>query len=209
MVAYYRIQGGMQAVGDGFNSIVSLSKATGMTPGKPWPSGATTAYARHHLLTTFEERGHTSSAPPCCTLSHSTYWVSRVLTRITVDPGAGSTEWPEGAVTICSNATAAAADYPVRYLQRLTVPKETVRTIINKMRSEDIYAHISHFPSSDHRSAALARQASQLYLLLYYDPELLQVHPRTPSKPVVRFGCSGACQRCLPPVEQHLRTHSM
>lgn len=39
VVAYYRMQGGMQAVGDKFNSIVSLSKATGMTPGKPWPSG--------------------------------------------------------------------------------------------------------------------------------------------------------------------------
>lgn len=86
-----------------------------------------------------------------------------------------------------SGATAA-ADYPVRYLQRLPIPWQVVRTIINKMRSEDIYAHISHFPSSEHRSAALARQASQLYLLLYYDPELLQVC----SSPVVTTMCTSS-----------------
>lgn len=68
--------------------------------------------------------------------------------------------WPEG--------------YPSRLLQRLPVSRAVVRTVISKMRSEDIYSNIAHYPSAEHRSTALSRQAAELYLLLLYDPELLQ-----------------------------------
>jgi len=44
---------------------------------------------------------------------------------------------------------------------------------IGRLRSDDIYSQITAYPNPDHRSTALATQASMLYVILYFAPELL------------------------------------
>ena len=45
--------------------------------------------------------------------------------------------------------------------------------VIGRLRSDDIYNQISAYPLPEHRSTALATQASMLYVILYFDPEIL------------------------------------
>lgn len=45
--------------------------------------------------------------------------------------------------------------------------------VIGRLRSDDIYNQISAYPFPEHRSTALATQASMLYVILYFDPEIL------------------------------------
>ena len=44
---------------------------------------------------------------------------------------------------------------------------------ISRLRSDDIYNQIPAYPNPDHRSTALATQASMLYVILYFAPEIL------------------------------------
>lgn len=46
--------------------------------------------------------------------------------------------------------------------------------VIGRLRSDDIYNQISAYPLPEHRSTALATQASMLYVILYFEPEILQ-----------------------------------
>ena len=46
--------------------------------------------------------------------------------------------------------------------------------IIGRLRTDDIYNLISEYPNPEHRSTALATQASMLYVMLYFAPEILQ-----------------------------------
>ena len=52
-------------------------------------------------------------------------------------------------------------------------PHAVVLMIIGRLQADDIYNHTSAFPAPEHRSIALATQASMLYVLLYFAPELL------------------------------------
>jgi len=45
--------------------------------------------------------------------------------------------------------------------------------IIGRLRSDDVYNQISAYPLPEHRSTALATQASMLYVILYFMPEIL------------------------------------
>ena len=45
--------------------------------------------------------------------------------------------------------------------------------VIGRLRSDDLYNQISAYPFPEHRSTALATQASMLYIILYFAPELL------------------------------------
>ena len=45
--------------------------------------------------------------------------------------------------------------------------------VIGRLRSDDIYNQIKAYPAPEHRSTALATQASMLYILLYFEPEIL------------------------------------
>lgn len=45
--------------------------------------------------------------------------------------------------------------------------------VIGRLRSDDIYNQISAYPLPEHRSTALATQACMLYVILYFDPEIL------------------------------------
>jgi WASH complex subunit strumpellin len=44
--------------------------------------------------------------------------------------------------------------------------------IIARLRSDDIYVQMAYWPNPEHRSTALANQASMLYILLYFLPEV-------------------------------------
>ena len=45
--------------------------------------------------------------------------------------------------------------------------------VIGRLRSDDIYNQISAYPFPEHRSTALATQASMLYVILYFAPDML------------------------------------
>ena len=45
--------------------------------------------------------------------------------------------------------------------------------VLGRLRSDDLYNQISAYPLPEQRSTALATQASMLYVVLYFSPELL------------------------------------
>eukprot|EP00762_Andalucia_godoyi_P005753 ANDGO_06428.mRNA.1 WASH complex subunit strumpellin homolog len=63
--------------------------------------------------------------------------------------------------------------YPDDFFARYTIPQNMVLMIIGRMRSDDIYQQMSYYPDPDHRSTALANQASMLFVLLYFVPNVL------------------------------------
>eukprot|EP00771_Trimastix_marina_P004021 gnl/Trimastix_PCT/750.p1 GENE.gnl/Trimastix_PCT/750~~gnl/Trimastix_PCT/750.p1 ORF type:complete len:1166 (-),score=486.01 gnl/Trimastix_PCT/750:907-4029(-) len=66
------------------------------------------------------------------------------------------------------------ANYPEDYFARMTLPRPVIQLILGRLRSDDIYNQIANFPQPEHRSTALASQASMLYIILFFAPELLQ-----------------------------------
>lgn len=57
--------------------------------------------------------------------------------------------------------------------RRVPVDEEFINMVIGRLRSDDIYNQIASYPLPEHRSTALAMQASMLYILLYFEPEIL------------------------------------
>ena len=53
------------------------------------------------------------------------------------------------------------------------MPKTFVSMVIGRLRSDDVYNQITAYPLPEHRSTALATQASMLYVILYFMPEIL------------------------------------
>ena len=41
------------------------------------------------------------------------------------------------------------------------------------LRSDDVYNQMSNYPLPEHRSVALSTQASMLYIILYFAPDIL------------------------------------
>ncbi|XP_020632450.1 WASH complex subunit 5-like [Orbicella faveolata] len=64
--------------------------------------------------------------------------------------------------------------YPEDYFQRISVPDSFVDMLIGRLRSDDVYNQISAYPLPEHRSTALATQASMLYVILFFAPDILQ-----------------------------------
>ena len=50
------------------------------------------------------------------------------------------------------------AGYPESFLARLPVPHDVIGPLLSRLRSDDVYAQILHYPSPEHRSTALAQQ---------------------------------------------------
>ncbi|KAK3754472.1 hypothetical protein QZH41_018991, partial [Actinostola sp. cb2023] len=65
------------------------------------------------------------------------------------------------------------AKYPEDYFSRVPVSETFVDMLIGRLRSDDIYNQISAYPLPEHRSTALATQASMLYVILYFAPDIL------------------------------------
>lgn len=66
------------------------------------------------------------------------------------------------------------ANYPEDFFRRYPIPRTFIQMIIGRLRTDDIYNLISEYPNPEHRSTALATQASMLYVMLYFAPEILQ-----------------------------------
>ncbi|XP_077866142.1 WASH complex subunit 5-like [Saccoglossus kowalevskii] len=64
-------------------------------------------------------------------------------------------------------------NYPESYFLRVPINRQFVSMLIGRLRSDDIYNQISAYPFPEHRSTALATQASMLYVILYFAPEIL------------------------------------
>ena len=56
---------------------------------------------------------------------------------------------------------------------RVPISRQYINMVIGRLRSDDLYNQISAYPFPEHRSTALATQASMLYIILYFAPELL------------------------------------
>ena len=68
-------------------------------------------------------------------------------------------------------------NYPEEYFARFEIDQEVLLNVLGRLRSDDMYNQRAAFPSPDHRSAAFGGQASQLYVVLYFVPEILhQAH---------------------------------
>jgi len=65
-------------------------------------------------------------------------------------------------------------NYPEEYFRRYPIPRTFILMVIGRMRTDDIYNMVSEYPNPEHRSTALATQASMLYVMLYFAPEILQ-----------------------------------
>ena len=70
-------------------------------------------------------------------------------------------------------------DYLGRLPRKLGLPHQLVLMMIDRLRSEDMYAQIPSYPMPQHRSTALATQARMLYVLLYFAPEVLDEQHHT------------------------------
>lgn len=64
-------------------------------------------------------------------------------------------------------------NYPEVYFERFPVPSRVTHKLIDRLRSDDVYHQIRIYPDPLHRSVALSRQASLLYVILYFEPQVL------------------------------------
>lgn len=56
---------------------------------------------------------------------------------------------------------------------RILVPKTFLSTVVGRLRTDDVYNQLQFYPLPEHRSTAFATQASMLYVILYFTPEIL------------------------------------
>ena len=61
-----------------------------------------------------------------------------------------------------------------RLFNRFPLPPDLIRNVVGCLISDDVYRQSSAFPNIDHRSTRLSRQASMLYVILYFDPAVLR-----------------------------------
>jgi WASH complex subunit strumpellin len=95
--------------------------------------------------------------------------------------GAATIQHMDEVVRLCRNtgfkASLPAAkrplNYPEEYFARFKLPADVISLILSKLRADDIYNHTSAFPSPQHRSIALAAQSTLLYVILYFQPDIL------------------------------------
>jgi WASH complex subunit strumpellin len=64
--------------------------------------------------------------------------------------------------------------YPERYFARFPINRDVCRLVIGKLQSDDVYLQTIAFPSPEHRSTRLANQASMVYVILYFCPDILK-----------------------------------
>lgn len=60
--------------------------------------------------------------------------------------------------------------YPENYFARFTIPPSVIAQVLTRLRSDDVYNQTRVYPAPEHRSFALAGQASMLYVILYFSP---------------------------------------
>ncbi len=63
---------------------------------------------------------------------------------------------------------------PELFLVRLQLPSSLVHTVLGKLRMDAIYNQLTYYPRPEHRSVALANEASLIYILLNFVPDVLR-----------------------------------
>uniref|UniRef100_A0A8D8QYM0 WASH complex subunit strumpellin n=1 Tax=Cacopsylla melanoneura TaxID=428564 RepID=A0A8D8QYM0_9HEMI len=71
------------------------------------------------------------------------------------------------------NSTKKGNGYPDHVFSRIPINENLVSMILGKLRTDDIYHSILAYPLPQHRSTALANQASMLFVCLYFDTSVL------------------------------------
>lgn len=64
-------------------------------------------------------------------------------------------------------------NHPESFFARFAPDAELIRLVIGRLQTDDIYLMSNSFPNPDHRSTRLGTQASMLYVILYFAPDLL------------------------------------
>ncbi|CAF1096037.1 unnamed protein product [Adineta ricciae] len=67
--------------------------------------------------------------------------------------------------------------YPENYFRRIGFREDVIGMIIGRLRSDDIYNQKKAYTELEHQTAAYATQASMLYVLLYFYPDVLHNRP--------------------------------
>jgi WASH complex subunit strumpellin len=70
-------------------------------------------------------------------------------------------------------------NHPESFFARFAPNPELIRLVIGRLQTDDIYLMANCFPNPDHRSTRLAGQASMLYVILYFAPDLLNKQKAT------------------------------
>ena len=65
-------------------------------------------------------------------------------------------------------------EYFGRFIRKLGIDHNLISMMIARLRSEDMYSQIPSYPLPRHRSTALATQARMLYILLFFEPKILE-----------------------------------
>lgn len=91
-----------------------------------------------------------------------------------------------------SKATTTTLNKPIHHYEdklfsRFPLPSELVRNVIGRIISDDIYMQSIAFPSFDHRSTRLTKQASMLFVVLFFQPHILHDECGTMREVVDKF----------------------
>ena len=78
-------------------------------------------------------------------------------------------------------------NYPEEYFRRAKIDPRFASMIIGRLRSDDVYNQLTAYPFPEHRSVALATQASMLYVCLYFCPDILNNQASVMREVVDRF----------------------
>jgi WASH complex subunit strumpellin len=100
--------------------------------------------------------------------------ISRIDTICKLCKSTGVKPMKSGSISF---ATDKSFKYPMEediLFARYPIPIDLVRNIVGALISDDIYQQASVFPNIDHRSIRLSRQASMLYVILFFDPVVLR-----------------------------------
>lgn len=65
-------------------------------------------------------------------------------------------------------------NHPEALFGRFAPDPKFVRLVIGSLRTDDVYMMANSFPNPDHRSTRFAGQASMLYIILFFAPDMLQ-----------------------------------
>lgn len=79
----------------------------------------------------------------------------------------------------CPSSPKRPPSYPEAYFGRVPINLDFLSMILGRLRSDDLYHQIDSFPLPEHRSTALANQASMLFVVLFFTPEVLINEPAT------------------------------
>jgi len=80
--------------------------------------------------------------------------------------------------------------YEEKLFARFPLPKDLIRNVIGRILSDDIYMQSLAFPNFIHRSSRLAKQASLLYIILFFEPQILHEEMGTMREIVDKFFCN-------------------